>query len=323
MRTGPVFRFLLQCTVAISLLAIQEVDGQPAPGKADDQPKTSKIGNTTAASVLARLGARLEHGVTADRLRDYSRQFDVVDRDGDGRHSKEEYIDKGKYLTSQSRRGIFNAADDDGDGFVTKAEYILNRIITDEAKAIVQAMDGNKDGVVQRAEFIEHATAKLADAELARQVFGALDTNNDGELIVPEYLRVWGQWARAGREPPKQRIAALESELLRNSPQAGARERQPSAGARMAHPLVGPVKKQVHRACLKSSHDSMQTRTENCRRRRYRSLPANSSSRRTRTRIRRSRRRSLRHSNGVGVLGIQKASPARGCSDSTVTVTAN
>jgi len=27
-------------------------------------------------------------------------------------------------------------------------------------------------------------------------VFNELDTDDDGELTVPEYLRVWGRWAR-------------------------------------------------------------------------------------------------------------------------------
>jgi Ca2+-binding EF-hand superfamily protein len=169
-----------------------------------------KISGTRVATVLKQLGAEMEQGVTLGQIEGYSRHFDFADRDRDGRHSKEEYIENGRYLTPQSRRGIFNASDNDGDGFVTRVEYILNRIITDEAKGIVQAMDGDKDGSVQRAEFMK---AAMKNKELAGQVFGALDTDDNGTLIIPEYLKVWGKWARSGRPPAEKRIHAREAEL--------------------------------------------------------------------------------------------------------------
>ena len=40
------------------------------------------------------------------------------------------------------------------------------------------------------------ASGKLKDRKLAKGVFKALDTNGDGELVIPEYLRVWGKWTR-------------------------------------------------------------------------------------------------------------------------------
>lgn len=172
-----------------------------------------KISGARVATVLKQLGAEMEQGVTHGQIEGYSRHFDFADKDRDGRHSEEEYIDNGRYLTSQSRRGIFNASDNDGDGFVTKAEYILNRIITDEAKGIVQAMDGDKDGSVQRPEFIK---AAMQDKELAGQVFAALDTDDNGTLIIPEYLRVWGKWARSGRPSAEKRISAREAELRKS-----------------------------------------------------------------------------------------------------------
>lgn len=166
------------------------------------------VGGVSAAEILSRLGAKMERGTTADQLKAYSRVFGFVDANGDGKHSKSEFIDNGTYLTPQARRGIFNAADSDQDGFVTEAEYVFNRIITDEAKELVQAMDDDGDGVVQRAEFLKHAGEKLADAKLAKDVFAAFDADGNQEIIVPEYLRVWGRWARSGAKTPEQRLAA-------------------------------------------------------------------------------------------------------------------
>ncbi|MGY8686344.1 MAG: DPP IV N-terminal domain-containing protein, partial [Verrucomicrobiales bacterium] len=161
-----------------------------------------EVGGIEVAKILEQLGAKLEEGVSEDQREAYTRHFDLVDADGDGSHSKTEYIESGNYLTPQARQGIFSAADQDQDGIVTKAEYLLNRIITDEAKAIIQVMDDDGDGAIQRAEFVAHAGPKFPDdAELTSEVFTALDTNDDGEIFVPEYLRVWGQWARAEGAP--------------------------------------------------------------------------------------------------------------------------
>ncbi len=161
------------------------------------------VGGLAPGEILAKLGARMEAGVSEEQRRAYEGQFDRVDGDGDGRHSETEYIEEGNYLTPQARRGIFNAADADGDRVVTKAEYLRNRIITDEAKRLVQAMDDNGDRLVQEAEFIGHATAKLGDdTAVAKAVFAALDTDGDGKIRIPEYLRVWGRWARSSADAP-------------------------------------------------------------------------------------------------------------------------
>ncbi|MCP4260592.1 MAG: hypothetical protein GY774_24150 [Planctomycetes bacterium] len=200
--------FWLPCMVAISAISIQAVYAQP-PSPARNAP--TKVGNVPVANVLQRLGAKLERGCSTKEFDGYSSHFDRTDPDRDGKHTRAEYVDKGGYMTPQARAGIFQAADGNADGVVTKAEYVLNRIITDEAKAIVQRMDDDKDGLVERAEFVKHAAKLLSDLELAEQVYAALDANADGGIPIPEYLRVWGQWARAGRKSAEERIAAQRS----------------------------------------------------------------------------------------------------------------
>jgi len=188
--------FWLSCVVAISA---QAVYAQP-PSPARSAPV--KVGHVPVATILQRLGAKLERGSEAGELESYASHFDRMDTNRDGKHTRVEYVDKGGYMTPQARAGIFRAADGNADGVVTKAEYVLNRVITDEAKAIVQGMDDDEDGLVERAEFVKHAAKLLSDRELAEQVFAALDANADGGIPIPEYLRVWGQWARAGRAGP-------------------------------------------------------------------------------------------------------------------------
>jgi len=160
------------------------------------------------------LGAEMESGVGLKEIENYARVFGFSDKDNDGKHSKVEYVDNGNYLNPQSRAGIFKASDNDRDGFVSRAEYILNRIITDEAKTIVQAMDTNNDGKVDRMEFINQS---MPDKKLAAQVFIDLDTDRNGILHIPEYLKVWGMWARYDRPSPEKRISDRKAELEKSN----------------------------------------------------------------------------------------------------------
>jgi Ca2+-binding EF-hand superfamily protein len=54
-------------------------------------------------------------------------------------------------------------------------------------------MDADGDGTIARSEFIGHSGLPEA---LAKAVFNEFDTDDNGELVVPEYVRVWGPWAR-------------------------------------------------------------------------------------------------------------------------------
>ena len=228
--------FWLPCMVAISAISNQAVYAQP-PSPARSAP--SKVGHVPVADVLQRLGAKLERGSAAKELDSYSSHFDRMDTNRDGKHTRAEYVDKGGYMTPQARAGIFRAADGNADGVVTKAEYVLNRIITDEAKAIVQGMDDDQDGLVERAEFVKYAAKLLSDPELAEQVYAALDTNADGGIPIPEYLRVWGQWARAGRKPAEERIAARRVEFANVAEKPSKRPVRPGEGRPSGGPPFG------------------------------------------------------------------------------------
>ncbi len=177
------------------------------------------LGRDSAAETLRRLGAKLRDGVSEDDLQSYRRVFRFGDLNGDGVHSREEYVEKGRYLTPKARAGIFRAADSDGDDYVTRDEYVLNRIITDEAKAIVSRTDADRNGIVTRDEFVSGSNV---DAEFAAQVFDGIDTNGDGATAPPEYLRVWGRWARSALRFRMNRRVSREEVIRRTlAPYAG------------------------------------------------------------------------------------------------------
>jgi Ca2+-binding EF-hand superfamily protein len=100
-------------------------------------------------------------------------------------------------MTPQARAMIFKAADSNNDEVVTRKEYIINRAITDEAKEIMADLDSDKNSSISKEEFVNNCPIK--DKNLAAFVFAELDINNDGQTITPEYLRVWGKWARSGK----------------------------------------------------------------------------------------------------------------------------
>ena len=208
MRYDLWFPLLIAWLVCLSSGDAQEDTQEPA--------SRSLVGGVNVTEVLQTLGARMEQGATPEQLRGYYQHFDRLDGNRDGNHSQSEYIENGNYLTPQSRRGIFNASDTDRDGSVSRAEYVLNRLITDEAKTIMQSMDQNRNGSIEMAEFTQGA--ELED-DLGVLVFQRLDVNSNGSLVVPEYLRVWGQWAREGRPSPEERLSILRNP--RSSVQGG------------------------------------------------------------------------------------------------------
>ncbi|MDC0316605.1 EF-hand domain-containing protein [Verrucomicrobia bacterium] len=158
------------------------------------KPSSKGITSLESKEIVILLGARIWEGVSERQLENYHRIFSFGDTDNDGRHSKKEYIDNGRFMTPQTRQGIFKASDTNNDGFVTLDEYVENRIITDEAKKIFNEIDANQNGILTALELLK--TGKIKDNQLAKEIFSALDTNNNKELIIPEYLRVWGKWAR-------------------------------------------------------------------------------------------------------------------------------
>ena len=79
---------------------------------------------------------------------------------------------------------------------------------------------------------------ELAGQVFAGQVFAALDTDDNGTLIIPEYLRVWGKWARSGRTSADKRISERQAEL-RKSGSAGTPDRLRGFTGRPGGPPFG------------------------------------------------------------------------------------
>ena len=70
---------------------------------------------------------------------------------------------------------------------------ISQRAIHLLAKAIMAKMDEDSDGKISRKEFIRHSGQP---EDLSVAVFSEFDTDGSGDFVIPEYLWVWGRWAR-------------------------------------------------------------------------------------------------------------------------------
>ena len=189
------------------------------------------IDGQDVANILTMLGAKREVGASDEQLRSYANHFDRSDTNRDGKHTRAEYVHEGGYMTPQARAGIFAATDNNADGIMTRVEYVLNRAITDEAKAIVQRTDTDKNGQVTRDEFV--AGSPIKDKAFAMAVFDALDTSGDGMITVPEYLRVWGGWTRPNYKAQEAALAGRLAKLVN----AG----QPTVGPARGPPSVDRI----------------------------------------------------------------------------------
>ncbi len=198
------------------------------PDNETNEPPATRVNGVLVSDLMKRLGVKLETGVSLQVLDSYADHFDRTDPNRDGKHTKAEYVDGGRYMTPQARAGIFSAADENQDQVVTRSEYVLNRIITDEGKDIIQAMDSNQNGTVDSGEFVHHSSKPIGARKSATAFFLLLDRNGDAVITIPEYLRVWGQLAREGRGDANERIKK-QRERLANQPSAKPSHRQPQS----------------------------------------------------------------------------------------------
>ena len=176
---------------------------QPTDTDTTDTGGDSSDGDSTSSEVptgpeiLEALGAKGAEGADPTAVDAYRSTFRRMDTNGDDIVTLEEYIASGHFGEEQAT-AIFEATDRDQNGEMTEEEYVENRIITDEAKLIFEDLDSNQDSTLLEAEFVENAPF---EPDVAAAVYGLFDSDGSGDVMVPEFLRVWGAWAR-GEEAP-------------------------------------------------------------------------------------------------------------------------
>ncbi|MFI9204111.1 EF-hand domain-containing protein [Streptomyces sp. NPDC053048] len=145
------------------------------------------------------------NGIVAKRL-----VFAVLDTDGDGVISRDDYFTRIDRLTVATGRGeedpmvvharaagerAWAEMDADGDGKMTEDEYLawvgveaFDNICSPALGALFDLADADRDGIVNRPEFIMLRTALGNPAINAEAAFDALDVDGDGRVSRHDYL---------------------------------------------------------------------------------------------------------------------------------------
>ena len=165
-----------------------------------------KADNLEPATVMKVLGAKGEKVFSDQEIAGYAENYERMDSNHDGFLTTAEYIANSGHFRGNpaGAAGFMRISDNDRDGGLSRAEYVMNRIITDEAKEIFTRIDPATDWnaisafqwTMKRAAFVE--SDYFTDKKMAVRIFEAMDVDGDGVLRLPEYLRAYGLWARAG-----------------------------------------------------------------------------------------------------------------------------
>ncbi|AJT67476.1 hypothetical protein T261_5860 [Streptomyces lydicus] len=145
------------------------------------------------------------NGIVAKRL-----VFAVLDTDGDGVISRDDYFTRIDRVTLATGRGdddpmvvharaagerAWAAMDADGDGRMTLDEYLawvgveaFDTICSPALGALFDLVDTDADGVLDRPEFIVLRTALGNPPGNAEAAFDALDADGDGRVSRHDYL---------------------------------------------------------------------------------------------------------------------------------------
>ena len=200
-----VFPRMLQIIKLITVCSSFFVSACMSKYRSDNQIFVANIPEgMTAIEVMQIFGARGEESFTTQEISGMSRPFKYSDLNSDGYLTEDEYVGVSKHFRKNSRgaRGFLRASDNNRDGKVSHEEYIQNRIITDEAKDIYRKIIPETDWEsipvfrwsIEKDAFLSspyfHERAKL------NEIFIAMDRNADGHLSLPEYLMIYGKWAR-------------------------------------------------------------------------------------------------------------------------------
>lgn len=115
--------------------------------------------------------------------------FERMDRDGDGKISKREFIASPRIsqLPEEKREAIFTRLDRDDDGFLTPREI---RGMRHDAERRVREgfrkLDTDGSGGLSYEEFARGEFAAKLPEEKRRQIFDRMDTDGDGEITAAD-----------------------------------------------------------------------------------------------------------------------------------------
>ena len=128
-----------------------------------------------------------------DKLR---RMFEHLDKNGDGKLSKEEIIAGCKVFSEDGDfdiQSIMERCDADGDGFLEYTEFLTatinwkNALSNDRLVAAFKLYDKDGSGKISLKELIDTLGNSGLDEKLFSEMISIADKNNDGEIDFEEF----------------------------------------------------------------------------------------------------------------------------------------
>jgi len=142
------------------------------------------------------------HMTTKEEREELARAFKQLDKNGDGRLSKDEihegYLEiYGKLISEKEVNEMFDSVDTDQSGYIEYSEFVLasinskNLLKTERLEAAFKMFDKDNSGNITPAEI---KTVLSADSNIPANVMKAImeqvDENGDGEISLKEFINL-------------------------------------------------------------------------------------------------------------------------------------
>ena len=155
--------------------------------------------NTLKTATFSFIGSQL---ISKDEKEGLAKVFKTLDRNGDGRLSKDEVQEGymahyGKLISDDEVNKMFEAVDTDNSGYIDYTEFIVAAInekqLTshDKLKAAFRMFDKDNSGMITPSEIRDVFAAESSlPAEIIDTIIKAVDANGDGEISLEEFIEL-------------------------------------------------------------------------------------------------------------------------------------
>lgn len=137
--------------------------------------------------------------IVSEEVNDLREIFHSLDKNGDGKLSKEELLEgfqEGSGIIGFNIDKIFQECDADGNGYVDYTEFLVaasnwqNLASKERLKAAFKAYDQDGNGRISPQELVNALKSSGIEKKIIKDMIEAADTNGDGEMDFDEFEHI-------------------------------------------------------------------------------------------------------------------------------------